>query len=582
MHPQHNARDTFSHFNTHTPPDITDQTRIVAVLGIDPDTVNNNDAWYISDFFAFYHLLHDMTVSQHWLHSLDLETLLAHQDGKVFVHGDGERKVVLDEEILRDAMDPTKSIFPLQRVDPEILMKTFNEKVVEECKAAETAGGNVLVMMFGHRSTDNFGFQIGSRNALWKAKDLVLQLKESESKIPVTLFTTQYTSGGWACQPNINPAPMLSADPETRSLPFSGSCSRAFSSMYTTAITQRLTMHPHRHQPLGYEGDPEGGDECDPATWTREQLQASETFKETVYETMLKDVDKRGYEHCIIFSAQDDAWEICWGERTGFSLERYRERWERLATWPPADQSYHEELSPPGEEATAGHSTSSKRRTITGRYPNLPEGLIHELKTIGPSYLHSLPGYDHSGNSGALHHDIQQIELGYEQDLTTIQKTLAQIHYRMSVLAATDRYLEMLEIPAPEGKNCAEYDYRQAIRDVPFVYHDAVSEEVFKVGILFPSAPAPEHWQDFPKGFFYLITAFWLAGTEMEVVRRKMGDLRAYVENTDIEPLTRLLLESEEVVRKRGEVARVFKWESMTPKVVDVGEGGLEEGDAGC
>ena len=71
-----------------------------------------------------------------------------------------------------------------------------------------------------------------------------------------------------------------------------------------------------------------------------EQQSTYEDFSKTVYETLLKDVDRRGYEHNITFSAQDDAWEMCWRERTGIPLGAYEARWNRLEDH-DADPHFH-------------------------------------------------------------------------------------------------------------------------------------------------------------------------------------------------------------------------------------------------
>ena len=73
-----NEKRLYPEFNTHTPPDITPNTTILAVLGIDPrEAAPNRDGWFLSDFFAFYHMFRGPTKNQIWMHGLDLEELVA-------------------------------------------------------------------------------------------------------------------------------------------------------------------------------------------------------------------------------------------------------------------------------------------------------------------------------------------------------------------------------------------------------------------------------------------------------------------------------------------------------------------------
>ena len=95
-----NKKFTYKRFNTHTPPHVTHNSRLIAILGIDPaEAAPNADGWLVSDFLAFWHLLHGMTDKQSWFHALDLEALIkAHTE---YLHGNPykARKVVLNDKI---------------------------------------------------------------------------------------------------------------------------------------------------------------------------------------------------------------------------------------------------------------------------------------------------------------------------------------------------------------------------------------------------------------------------------------------------------------------------------------------------
>ena len=67
-------RIQYEHFNVHTPPNISKNTRIITALGVTEHSASHSkDSWLISDFFAFWHLLQGLTDAQAWIHCLDLD-----------------------------------------------------------------------------------------------------------------------------------------------------------------------------------------------------------------------------------------------------------------------------------------------------------------------------------------------------------------------------------------------------------------------------------------------------------------------------------------------------------------------------
>ena len=79
---------------------------------------------------------------------------------------------------------------------------------------------------------------------------------------------------------------------------------------------QKLTQDPSTGKLLG---DADDDDEKD-VELTDEQEESYAEFARSAYDALLRDVDRRGYEHNITFSSQDDAWSMCWRERTGIPL----------------------------------------------------------------------------------------------------------------------------------------------------------------------------------------------------------------------------------------------------------------------
>ena len=70
----------YEQFITHTPPDITRKTQVIAVLGIYENAAPNIDGWFISDFFAFWNIFQGITDNQSWSHCLDLDDLVANHE----------------------------------------------------------------------------------------------------------------------------------------------------------------------------------------------------------------------------------------------------------------------------------------------------------------------------------------------------------------------------------------------------------------------------------------------------------------------------------------------------------------------
>ena len=87
----------YPEFNTHIPPDITPNTRILVVLGINPkEAAPNQDGWFLSELFAFYHMFRGLTKNQIWMHGLDLDRMIAAR---------GMADIQVPDEELQDRFD---------------------------------------------------------------------------------------------------------------------------------------------------------------------------------------------------------------------------------------------------------------------------------------------------------------------------------------------------------------------------------------------------------------------------------------------------------------------------------------------
>lgn len=185
---------TYERLATHVPPDVPKNTRILAFLGIGQDTaLPDTDGWFLSDFFAFYHLFQGLTPHQTWLHALDLESLL--ESCKRYLHGSpyGKRKVVLDAKILQKIKDGKSH--PLTRVKHCSLWIKVQAFLKEHLKEASKNKQNLLVMIFGHGEKGTYDFGVGNSGRNLCVKHFLKKI-DTAKDVPIMLVSDkQYFQG---------------------------------------------------------------------------------------------------------------------------------------------------------------------------------------------------------------------------------------------------------------------------------------------------------------------------------------------------------------------------------------------------
>ena len=234
---------TISKFVTHTIPDITPKTRIIAVLGIEQKNAGpGDDGWFLSDFFAFWHVLNGFTSNQTWLHGLKLDELI--KQHQRYLHGSPfkTRKVVLDAAILDRAMKCPHA--PKAVLSSTVRLK-FAQQLKKDCQEAEKAKESVLVLMFGHGAKEKAHYAV-SLGTGYKAAFGTDIFKNTLRGINanITILSTACFSGGWACEPDINATILAAAGKKggSHSWQFSGSSGRACGSVFTTAIVDKVSF----------------------------------------------------------------------------------------------------------------------------------------------------------------------------------------------------------------------------------------------------------------------------------------------------------------------------------------------------
>ena len=521
-------------------------------------------------------------MSQNWYHCLDLDGLVAKYEH--YLHGNlyKQRKVVLDAKILAQSKS---SQHPLQYIKPKNLKLKIKNVIMAECKAAKIAKENVLILMLGHGDRDNHGIHLGTGcGATLKISEFKRAAKAY--KVNITMITTSCYSGGWTCNPQLDDklSTMTAVGRENVNLSrrYSGSTGRACGSMFTTALVQKLTRVGGTNKTLANEDEDEDVDD-DP---TEEQTESYAEFTLTVHEHLLKDVDRRGYEHQFTFGTQDDAWAMCWGERTGIPLGRFKERWDSLADWEkdatlhpsdplnrdPAitDEQLAEYLQLRADAKPRGKEIASRselgqsepmgsvlgKRKTSGLYGGTDRGLISMVSEIGTEYLNSYQGFDESGDDGGLHNRLRMIQSGKITNMDSIEATYRALDYRMTQMSTADKYLEMLNIPAPNEQLCCEYDIKKIRTEVGDQKHTAISRLIFDRRVLFPR-PVEGQGRPFYKGMDYMIAAFHHAETPNTVVIKKLDDLAATLDR-DLEQEKETMKRDPEVTSKRRKLFQSF------------------------
>ncbi|KAL2054776.1 hypothetical protein ABVK25_005080 [Lepraria finkii] len=345
------------------------------------------------------------------------------------------------------------------------MKRTFMRQVKEDCQAAEKAGEHVLLLMFGHGVKELSGIELGDGYAkVLKFKEFQSALSKTTAK--VTLLTTHYYADRWIFNPDIN----------------------------ISAMTNKKL------------DDPE----------TDEQEESIAELSKVVHKILLSDVDRLGHVHDMSFRAQDDTWSMCWRERTGIPLGRFEERWNQLpdhdadATLLPGDPfnrdphvtekqraRYLEE-----EKLDKEQNLQDSRREF-GRYEAVRsalgrrkpstlfggslESMIRPVSVRGPEYINCYKGNDDTGNDGALHNMIRLIQSGQITEQPCVQEVLNSIEYRMNQMFTAEKYLDVMDVPAPDGQQCHEYNANKVLDQVGEKKCGSIQQMIFDRRILFRS-----------------------------------------------------------------------------------------------
>ncbi|KAF2712456.1 hypothetical protein K504DRAFT_452642 [Pleomassaria siparia CBS 279.74] len=568
----------YTRFKAHSPPDITPNTRIVAILGTQPVLARpDKDGWFVSDFLAFWHLLNGLTKNQTWLHCLDFNSLVAKHTR--YLHGNpyNDRKVVLDQDVLPKL---SASNSGLTYVHSDSLKSKFDSVLRENCAQASENGESVLVLIFAHgeassrKGVRNYNLLVGTSQPGKAPKYHLRTFKEMFEKFNVnlTMMSSACYSGGWVChrRQNINTSALVAARPDTisRSWHRTVSAGQLCGPLFESVIIEKLCEV--------------NGEAMLPTN--EDQVEAYYDFVRAIHELLLNDADRRGYDHHFTFGARDDAWEMNFQERTGFPLASFHARWNELKEYgkdaqlhagdalnrdPNVPDAVREEYpslwnenrakeeekgkakqSELPSDATAGGKTARKTSTL---YGGDSKSLASKVASLARVYLPAYSdGYDNDDTapSAAFHGFLRDVLAGKIPDNRTLDECLTGLNYRLSQMATADTYIQYMQVPKPKGQDCLEYKTANTMYLLGKSKYETMWILVMGHQNLFPEPVAGGLARACEKGSDYLMAAFHYAEYDIDTVSYKLQQLAEWVDD-EIKVQIQFIEQDEEVAKKK-------------------------------
>ncbi|KAK3348584.1 hypothetical protein B0T25DRAFT_503297 [Lasiosphaeria hispida] len=438
-------------FITHTLPAIHENTIIVAATHPTVRTGHQKrDGWFLSDFYAFNYLLNGSVADQTWLTAAKPARLLDEYGD--FLHGspDRDRKVVLSRDLLNS------DITSVTLVEPAKMIDRFLSEVNEASLRAKNSGYPLLLMVFCHGiEGHNLCLDNGTRH---KGISIV-QLKAAlEPGVSVTLFTTACFSGGWAVTPELNITTMAAAKPDNESISWrlSRSMRRACGSVFAGATISALS---DASTPLLGEGcsseAPAANETClQPEEPTEMQAETYNEFCRSITDVL----GGRGFSRILSkdfsFSAQDDKWEYSWTRRSGIPLAHFRERWEKLSTY-PHQPSGDNDQNTPTTHLTGGANTDTVVDKMT-------RAIVHsQVTSMAKLFVEILcPGDWNKGQNVAVAGGLFQF-LDNDPDAQSASEIADIICFRWDTCLLVDRFVDDHGLHRPDGKICVMWDSQE-------------------------------------------------------------------------------------------------------------------------
>lgn len=200
-------------------------------------------------------------------------------------------------------------------------------------------------------------------------------------------------------------------------------------------------------------------------------------------------------------------------------------------------------------------SILGKRKT-SGLYGGTVKSLARMVSQLGAEYLGSYKGFDDTGDDGALHNLLRRIQSGEETEIQKIERAHKAFDYRMALMSTADKYLQLMDVAAPRGQLCCEYDTKKIREEVGKEKYSVILRLVFDREILFPR-PVDGPGRPFYNGEHYLVAAFHHAYFSKVVIAEKLDALAAAMDRA-LEVEKEVVKRDPEVTSKRRKLFQSF------------------------
>ena len=490
-------------FKTRCPPLVTPETIVIAVCGpndYQQTAAPENDGWFFSDFYLFYHLLRGTAKQQQWLTCVPPKELV--RKYKEYAHGDpksDDRRIVLSENMLKELDDVL--IFP-----PADLLERFLAHVAGATKQTRSTDGPILVLLFGHGIEDKYSVIVGGYGkpescpvlTQPKFKEAILRHNPDPN---IALLTTACYGSGWVQTNFFNITGMAGVDESIESLSWSKSASlqRCCGSKYATSVAQALIKQ--EIQELDLLSD-EGIEVLSSPTYA--------SLVNKIYHTLAKEIDPLGGD-TISFSAKDDLWDSEWRVRSGFPLTSYKDKWLALQTIPRSEATESCRSGSVKLSDTVGLSTPDAE---------------YRLKRLAYDYMHSYPGPDEAAKNHRVHNDSSKLLEGKNLDKDDLDMLAEALRYRMNkIMARATEFKDRLGIVAEDCRNVDVTSYDRAVRKNTdkwnrwnHIYHMVIPSRLF-------DTPVGNEGHRYEKGNKYLVMIFTETNWTFDRIKAALEEL---------------------------------------------------------
>ena len=494
-------------FMSRCPPVVTSDTIIIAVCGpadVGIEASPLAGGFCIYDFFLYHHLFRNTAKEQHWMMCAKPVDLV--EKYRQYAHGHPgsttNKRVVLDESMLKDVED-------VQVFNGKDLLEIFLSYVQDASRRTKGTDRPILLLVMGHGLENTFSVAVGGIGIAETAPQLTMSnlevaLRHDNPNPNACMVTISCFGGGWVTNTSLSTTGMADTEDERELLswPKSESCRRACGSRFSTGITQALIKLQVQ------EVDLEERDN---------ELLTSPTYAalvETVHDTLVNEVDVREKNE-ISFSAQDDAWDMEWRQRTGVPLSTFKERWEALKVVPKGD--YWQ--GPSGSASRTGSVRLTDSITIS-----MPEAEYRVTKRAH-EYMHNFPGDNSASKNLYTHGMCCALLAGETLEASDLETLVAHLQYRLMIMACATEYKYRLGLQADD---CENYDFdaheTQIYKDPKMkkLYH--ANRAAMREFELF-DRPAEHEGHFYAKGIYYIAAIMTEAEWDQDAVVNALTEL---------------------------------------------------------